>query len=156
MENNLSTVETSETEQHDVQLTEIELERFGTPGTRNTAHADALKAGKTEAEATEIAGAKFTCQVPDLAGSNEEIVAGFVFCYGFENDTKPRANGDQWTAEEQFWLKCQKHLQDKLRADAKRPPSVKLTPEQKQMHYKLSKLTPEKQAEIMSLLTKMA
>ena len=140
----------------ETELVEIDLECYGTIGTKQTAREAALKAGKTPAEAETVATAKFTAIVPDIGADVSVVVASFIECYGFEDDAKPRANGDRWTAEDKFWLKCQKHLQDKLRADHKRPPAKVLTPEQQAFQKKMSLLSPEKKAELMSLMAAFA
>jgi len=129
-------------------LTPLDLDRYGTVTTKAEAIKAALAAGKTQAEAEAIADSQFTVQVPDLAMDVDTIIASFVWCYGFVDDPK------KGTATDQFWLKCQKHLCDKLRADQKRTPraGIAMTPEQQMIADKLSRLSPERRAEFISLL----
>ena len=131
------------------ELAPLPVAIYGTKAKRDEAYAAAIKAGKTQEEATQAANATFTAYVPDLACDEETILASFVQCYGFTD--RP----DRGTATDQFWLKCQKHLLDTLRAEYHRGPSKKISPEARELDRKLALLSPEKRAEFMSLLAKL-
>lgn len=136
------------------------LEKYATKETKANAYdkafgkavADGKEPGDAADIATAVANVTFDVTIPDAStycGNDPllPIAQEFAYCY---NKTLGDDDVCQW-----FVAKCVKHLQDKLRADNKRPAGkerVVLTPEQRVVFDALQGASAEAREQALTLL----